>query len=111
MLAGEWMSWKLEGQAERWKGARGAVHQSDAGALQLLASHAVIHNHLTSPLPPSLPACRAGKSLASTGLLQMPGALLSSIDRDGRPLPAVTKEETLREGDILWFAGGHSKVQ
>lgn len=35
----------------------------------------------------------------------MPGAFLSSIDRDGKPLPQVTKEEVLREGDILWFAG------
>lgn len=48
----------------------------------------------------------AGKTLASAGLHQMPGAFLSAIDRDGKPLPAVTKDEVLREGDILWFAGG-----
>lgn len=56
------------------------------------------------PLPPrALPA--PGKTVASAGLHQMPGAFLASLDRDGAPLSGVTKDEVLREGDILWFAG------
>lgn len=58
------------------------------------------------PVAPLATPPLAGKTLASAGLHQMPGAFLSSIDRDGKPLPAVTKDEVLREGDILWFAGG-----
>lgn len=64
----------------------------------------LLTGHATLTLTP-LPRI-AGKTLAAAGLHQMPGALLTSIDRDGAPLPAVTKDEVLREGDVLWFAGG-----
>ncbi|PRW20813.1 Receptor of activated kinase C component of 40S small ribosomal subunit isoform A [Chlorella sorokiniana] len=53
----------------------------------------------------------AGKTVTSAGLHQMPGAFLASMDRDGKPLPAVTKEEVLHEGDILWFAADVNSVR
>lgn len=61
-------------------------------------------DHLLPSAYPTAPL--AGKTVSSAGLHQMPGAFLASIDRNGKPLPAVTKDEVLREGDILWFAGG-----
>lgn len=51
----------------------------------------------------------AGKTLGSAGLLQMPGALLHTIERNGQPLAgSVAKDFVLAEGDTLWFAGEHS---
>lgn len=54
----------------------------------------------------------AGKTLGSAGLLQMPGALLHSIERNGQALDGgVAKDFVLAEGDILWFAADVNSVR
>ncbi|KAL4441024.1 hypothetical protein ABPG77_010455 [Micractinium sp. CCAP 211/92] len=54
----------------------------------------------------------AGKTLGSAGLLQMPGALLHTIERNGQPLAgSVAKDFVLAEGDTLWFAADVNSVR
>lgn len=47
----------------------------------------------------------AGKTVFRSGLRQLPNAFLTSIDRGGSTIHAVSPDEVLEEGDVLWFAG------
>ena len=46
-----------------------------------------------------------GQSIEDAGLRQLPGMYLAEIDRQGRILPAVSPQETLRGDDRLLFVG------
>ena len=55
---------------------------------------------LTPPAAPPLPTpllCPAGKTVASAGLAQLPGALLESIERNGKPVEGWGKDWVLAE--------------
>ncbi len=42
--------------------------------------------------------------------LQLPNAFLVALDRSFMTIHAVSPEEVLEEGDILWFAGAKTGV-
>lgn len=94
----------LTAQRSRMQGWQSCSVMTATRPLPSACQTAPLADHLLPPACPTAPL--AGKTVSSAGLHQMPGAFLASIDRSGKPLPAVTKDEVLREGDILWFAGG-----
>ncbi|KAL4432402.1 hypothetical protein ABPG77_001701 [Micractinium sp. CCAP 211/92] len=53
----------------------------------------------------------AGKTVHKAGLRQLPNAFLVALDRSFMTIHAVSPEEVLEEGDILWFAGNAASVR
>ena len=46
-----------------------------------------------------------GQTIEAAGLRRLPGLYLVEVERDGRIMPAVSPQESLRGGDRLLFAG------
>ena len=46
-----------------------------------------------------------GKTVEAADLRHLPGVYLTRIEREGRDIPAPGPEETVLEGDLLWFTG------
>lgn len=53
----------------------------------------------------------AGKTVQKAGLRQLPNAFLVALDRSFMTIHAVSPDEVLEEGDILWFAGNAESVR
>lgn len=53
----------------------------------------------------------SGKTVNQAGLRQLPAAFLVSITRKGEIIHAVSPDEVLQKGDILWFAGSVGSVR
>ena len=53
----------------------------------------------------------AGNTIQKSGLRQLPSAFLVAVERGEITLHAVSPDELLQEGDILWFATASSAVR
>jgi di/tricarboxylate transporter len=62
-------------------------------------------------LPMQITRILAGKTVQKSGLRQLPSAFLAAIERGSTTLHAVSPDEILQEGDILWFATNAGSVR
>jgi Trk K+ transport system NAD-binding subunit len=53
----------------------------------------------------------AGRTIRDSGLRRLPSAFLVAVERGGEVQHAVSPEELLEEGDILWFATSVNSVR
>ena len=53
----------------------------------------------------------AGSTIQKSGLRQLPAAFLVALERQGTTLHAVSPDEVLVEGDVLWFATNAGSVK
>lgn len=62
-------------------------------------------------LPMRVGSYLSGNTIQKSGLRQLPSAFLVAVERGETTLHAVSPEEVLQEGDILWFATSASSVR